>query len=513
MPLLGPDITTQEERNLKSAGIPSTRLESIYSSAKISSMGTPVEYLKNMWEDYDDPGEDMVSPEILNQQYPNLDIPFSEPVSSSLAKLLAERRMEKARYGQMIQSGPQDGLQTVMNFVASMVPHAVDPINIAASMAGGWAAYASLPLKSFVGKVAVSFAGGVAGNLPVEPLMMYGTAQEQEDYTANMFLMNVFGGALIGSGLHLVGSAAKGLRLLSAKGELPPKIQEAVARVALGKKVDIETKPITTSPLTNLRNFEVQKNLKAGDTRYFAANRTITAQKFKPRTTIPFDFFGKNTVFSSNAESQLTNLFSNPAGKGSLYYVDMPAKSKIFNMNNMEMPKALLDGLEGLKKGEDLPALIKRTPLKDLPELEEKIVDILTKEGYEGLNFKDGDNASLVVFDEAVVSKEAKQLGVDSDSYKNKAAEQVKYKGTIDKLDSPTSDRYYSDRVEKVIADTPAEIVVEVDVKKMVDGLEKRYNYGKETVEVKKIQSLKEDIDLKKKMISAAKDCVAKATT
>ncbi len=47
----------------------------------------------------------------------------------------------------------------------------------------------------------------------------------------------------------------------------------------------------------------------------------------------------------------------------------------------------------------------------------------------------------------------------------------------------------------------------------MVDGLEKRYNYGKETVEVKKIQSLKEDIDLKKKMISAAKDCVAKATT
>ena len=200
-----------------------------------------------------------------------------------------------------------------------------------------------------------------------------------------------------------------------------------------------------------------------------------------------------------------------PTGKGSLYYIDLGPNTKIYNMHNIEIPKALSEGIEGLKQGETLASKVQKTPLKDLPELEEKITEILTKDGYEGVKFMEEDRLNMVMFDNDSVVKNAKQMDVAVDAHRNLLKDSKIER--MKKLNSPTSDRYYSDRVEKVIADTPAEIVVEVDVKKMVDGLEKRYNYGKETVEVKKIQSLKEDIDLKKKMISAAKDCVAKATT
>lgn len=191
--------------------------------------------------------QELIPPEELNKRYPGLPSPFVEPKSARVAEEIVRRIQERQDLAGIISRGPKGIGADVVRFSAAMVPHALDPVNLAADLTVGGAlltvgrgakiAHSAASMERVLARGA---AEGVLGNLAVEPLAMAAAKQEMQDYTvAQAFTNVVAGGVFFPAAKYGVSKVAGFVRRLGPT-HVEATAQGAVTQLASGKRVDVD---------------------------------------------------------------------------------------------------------------------------------------------------------------------------------------------------------------------------------------------------------------------------------
>ncbi len=255
------DIPQVTEGNLEGSDVGYG--EVALASLKLSAKDAPVFSISRILDVAEKQAEgDKVSPEDLNTKYGNQGYTFSYPMTESAAQYVIDEKKKRQQLDQIISEGPKGMLANGLNFAAALLPHAVDPLNLAAGSAvGGVARFAWLAQKGKAGFVAANVAEQFIGNALVEPISFASASIEEREYTASQAFVNSMGGAIFGTGIKFGGGALwSKMTGRGWSGHLSAH-QTALSQLLQGRKVDVsfikedllnETTPIREAPLEKL---------------------------------------------------------------------------------------------------------------------------------------------------------------------------------------------------------------------------------------------------------------------
>lgn len=189
---------------------------------------TPVKALAEAYTlKFFDYGGEKLQPDELNKMYPYMPEPFYEPTDRGRAAEIADRYKKRNELEKTVNEGPSGPAYGLTTFAAQMIPHAVDPLNLASGM-GVTAAIAKVGIAAKLTSMAASSTGKAAigvgihaadmviGNMPGELGAQAVEASELRGGSVETAVVNSLVGA--GFGMGLMG-AGKGLRWLSKKGK------------------------------------------------------------------------------------------------------------------------------------------------------------------------------------------------------------------------------------------------------------------------------------------------------
>ncbi len=179
--------------------------------------------LKSSIADLDN-GSPKEPPEKWNKIYPNMAVPFTQPLNAQQALFIKEQQDEVKRRQSVLALAPDTWRNTGLGFLGGIVGHMADPVEfgagyliglgVGASALGGRVlgkinpgAIADDVIKStpqsarqaFVKSFGASFAEGVLGNIAVEPFIAESQSQLL-DYEFEDTLISVVGGSLLFAG-------------------------------------------------------------------------------------------------------------------------------------------------------------------------------------------------------------------------------------------------------------------------------------------------------------------------
>lgn len=204
---LAPDTPVQPQVGLQSA---------LKAAKDLSFIDSPTNSLYRMYElnkvRRDTENLPKLTPEQLNEKYPDLPRKFEDPMNEKVAELIVGRQRERQNLQKIIDSGPQGKISTALKFGAMLVPQAVDPIGAVAGMGVsklfGMALTGSRFAGSAIGKAVLAESPtasqilirgateGVAGNALAEAIPYMAAQDDMTDYTFEQAAVNVIGGTL-----------------------------------------------------------------------------------------------------------------------------------------------------------------------------------------------------------------------------------------------------------------------------------------------------------------------------
>jgi len=225
LPLSGQATSAEEVkfREQTEFEIPIGFLESAGANIELSAKDTPTASVLRWYEmkQLEDQGP-MMKPEELNARNPDLGGIYKEPMNEKTAEYIAKEHRERRRLQSIIDRGPEGGIYGVTNFVAGMVPHALDPIGLGASLVTSGLASAAISGTRFARALGYAAKGvsregsfirdvgeGFLGNLAVDAAITQPEAnKELRDYETSDVLMNSVAGALGFAGVKYAGLKA-----------------------------------------------------------------------------------------------------------------------------------------------------------------------------------------------------------------------------------------------------------------------------------------------------------------
>lgn len=214
----------------------STAGESLGAMFRLSQMDATTQAVAQHRElsDAEERGGELVPVKDLNEMYPDLSTPFTEPKSKAVAEIIAGRQRKRQELATIIAKGPENGLMGVARFGSALLPHAIDPINLGSGLAisaltsglgllknvgqgvvGAEAAVGAVEAAN-AARVArsVSLASralsnpfirhageGVIGNIGSEMLVARAAIQEGREYNLDDAFYNTVGGAVLVPGV------------------------------------------------------------------------------------------------------------------------------------------------------------------------------------------------------------------------------------------------------------------------------------------------------------------------
>lgn len=171
-------------------------------------------------------------PTELNEMFPHIPEKFSEPTSMRVAQLVVDRHDERRRLQEAIDNGPKDFLNGTSTFAASLLPHVIDPLNVAAAFAtGGLSSYfAGARALSVAARLGLSIGENVAANMALEPIVFAANRMDKTPYTVGDAFANSIAPAVA---FPVIGYAGK--RLLRAAGLMDPAIGGALHDASISR--------------------------------------------------------------------------------------------------------------------------------------------------------------------------------------------------------------------------------------------------------------------------------------
>lgn len=239
------DVMTPEDRDALMTGE-----NPVAASFQLSWEQTPVGALARMHaiREAESQGGRILQPKELNERYPDLPEKFNEPTSELVAGVIADRAAERRKLQTAIALGPQDGVQGLMNFSSSLLPHVLDPINAAAGLATGGAAsyFAAARAANTARKMGIAMnaaealswrsrflydvAGNFAGNVAVEPLVAAAANQDMSEYSVKDAFVNAIAPSVLFPAAGLAGR-----KLMKMAGHMDPKMTGALQDASIAR--------------------------------------------------------------------------------------------------------------------------------------------------------------------------------------------------------------------------------------------------------------------------------------
>lgn len=204
----------------------STVAEDTWKFNPLSSLARLYELESTRIESKDDP---VVSRDILNNQYKELDLVFEEDQPQSVVDIIVQRKIEERKRRDIISRGPEGILPGIAKFAVGLGVSVLDPINIGAAFIPvvGEARFASLLARTGSFTAARGITGAVEGAIGtaiVEPIIYTAAQREKADYGLMDSFLNVTFGTIFGGGLHVGAGKLKDLKTIR---DFRKKVREA----------------------------------------------------------------------------------------------------------------------------------------------------------------------------------------------------------------------------------------------------------------------------------------------
>jgi hypothetical protein len=156
-------------------------------------------------------------PDALKEMYPENKELFSYPMTKLAADSIVEESNIRANLEEEIAAGPKGAIPSTLNFIAGMIPHAVDPTDFVIGAGVGKALTMSVKAakviamlsKTGAGKFGVAVGEAAVGNVLAEPATFAAAAAEGREYGLDDAFINSVGGAVLG--VSVIKGAAYGV--------------------------------------------------------------------------------------------------------------------------------------------------------------------------------------------------------------------------------------------------------------------------------------------------------------
>lgn len=413
--------------------VPSSLGEVLSATIDLSKMDTAVEAAKRLEyvsEFGAQPGEKL-KPEELNAKFPGLEKPFTEPMNLQTAQYIAKEQDRKRKLQETIQKGPDNFFYGVAKFGAAVLPHALDPLENAASLiAGGIVGNVAQKFSSVaraaallnkLPKTKALIAGvseGAIGNVLTEPLVYEANQAQQMDYTLKDSAANVGLGAVafpavrfaFGSGIdliHRMGKRAEEVTYRSAVSQFlndqKVDIQPLIRDAALETRGEIPA----GKAIAGMTSYEYRPVIRPEDLKersFFAASPEPARAFSDAKTTVIEEDFGEGIYLTDNpavANAHSARKMADVEGsvheldisQAKLLDLDQPLPQDFLSRLSTEDRKLLPENVTGRQLlNETLQGIrAEKLPEEALPAIHQMIKDA----GYDGLRYEGGKFAGV----------------------------------------------------------------------------------------------------------------------
>lgn len=366
-------------------------------------------------------GGPLIPPEELNEKYPDIETPFTAPLNQASVDLILDKQAKKRKLSEKMAQGPKGFIGgTAIPFVAALLPHAMDPIEIVTGkMIGSTvakfgqaaiganfidkarkaskAARATEAARKAVKRSAFvrDAAEGIIGNVAIEPFIAGASRNMQEDYDAADFFTSVIGGGVVFPGAIHGAKAVyhKRGKVLAHVQRLGPKhvnkyVTHAVNRLGGGKKVraDVLTDELVdevfsgSNPKTGMDyEFKTLDDVEFPKNKMFMSGATVNTDISKSRPQFIGEDYGNGVYLTDNP-----NIANNAAARhtndsiGSVHEIGVE-DARLFDLSksieeNREFATEVLEPVIGKQKTKSI--LKNSSNFKD-------VYDALTEEALE----------------------------------------------------------------------------------------------------------------------------------
>lgn len=238
--------------------VPATRsaLSGLGAALELGYLETPVASLMQMATLDEYKSGKIKSAKELNDEFPFLPEPFTAPEDTGRAQTIVSRYLDKMDLQRAIEEGPKDNLYGVATFAAQMLPHAIDPINVAAGMGvtalvGKTALAAKVAQMSgragTAAKIGLQATDMFVGNIPGEAVAQGVMDLQQQEGTMENVLVNSAFGAAFGVGINV--GVSKLASIAKRRMELPGQVKFAENNMDMlvGKSPEVQKMVLSTS--------------------------------------------------------------------------------------------------------------------------------------------------------------------------------------------------------------------------------------------------------------------------
>lgn len=396
-------------------------------------------------EDAADRGGEKIPVNELNERFKPDGFKFEEDLTEAEAEVIINRKAERRRLQTIIANGPQGGFYDTSRFGASLVAHALDPIDFAVGVASGGVLAAAVKGKRIgralgvgvqgarpVQKFAFNATEGILGNVAAEPLVYVANRRDLEDYSVEDAFINAAGGAVGFAGIRY--GAGKAVNFIKRFPELHQRVQRtAIAQLMRGKKINVEPHIRNTvkefegrveADTPGVRKYEFSSLSKSDlNNREFYVSNVNSVKSIKDIQRSPItDDFGTFLYMSDNPNvSNGVSGGNHIESHGSIFSVSLKdVRTLDFDQSLPSRQKAVFDRLlseslpEGATLREALESIRARIESGDLAEDAFELVGNNLKaqgiDGYHGrqAKFLDQDHEpynQVVLFDDSKVTQ------------------------------------------------------------------------------------------------------------
>jgi hypothetical protein len=375
------------QRSAEAAVALSTLDTAVFSIARIKRM-----------HDLEQEAGEKIEPGKLNEMYPEVShrVPFTEPMTKRVADEIADRQRTRMQFESAMASGPGGFWGEGTRFAAGMIPHMFDPIEMASGFAAEGVLAKIAGRAAMAGKVSYRLASspagqfvktaaeGIAGNLAVEPLVLFAAQQDQTDYDALDAMVNITGGAIGFAGARYAGSHA-----LEFVRRQSPRLFEHLRNTAIGQWVSgrmVNVEPVLHAHVDELADVA---HVGAPHERIFreAAGAPYEYRALPPERVNDRPLFAASISRTDDIREAKLRILEEDFGDG-VYVTDNP---RVAHANAAQELEAA-DGSVFEFKPDDLRYVDLQTPAKPelvaairevLPELAEKVASKTGREALE----------------------------------------------------------------------------------------------------------------------------------
>jgi hypothetical protein len=189
---------------------------------------------------------DRLSPSELREKFPEHKDLFTYELTQEAAQAVVDENLARQDLQGEIEKGPKSGAFGVANFVAAMIPHAIDPIDITVGLGVGGVirgamAARKLAIASRAGRAGLAVGEAAVGNILVEPVTAITSNVEGRDYGMTEAFVNSVGGAVLGVGITKGIPAAVRRVMKRGAGATEVNVKTSIAQLDSGRMADAST--------------------------------------------------------------------------------------------------------------------------------------------------------------------------------------------------------------------------------------------------------------------------------